>query len=300
MDMMDSEHIDETVVNDRGASLGLLDTGPVSAPLGAAVPETEESTIAGGVVRYNAVWEPGTDGRPSVHGWTKEHLLQRNGELSNQGWRIAHVSTYALSASQRRYDAIWKPGSERSPIVLGFTEEQFWAENEFFWNQGLRLHMMNRYLDSGTRFAAIWKPGSDSRQFVFDRSLTDFRAEDARMRASGYRLIQVSGQFNETTERISYDGIWTPGSDARPALFKANLDEWNQANGNHWNEGYRIKYIHQYPVHFATCYDVIWQPGTDGRPVIYGWTYDGFAAKNAEFWAAGYRLSLVQPYLSRS
>lgn len=294
---MESEQLDETVTNDRGASLGLLDTGLISAPLGARVPEPAESTIAGGVVRYNAVWEPGTDGRPSVHGWTKEHLLQRNEELSNQGWRIAYVTGYEISAFERRYDAIWKPGSERSPVVLGFPEQQFWAENEFFWNQGLRLHVMSRDFN---RFDAIWKPGSDSRQFVVDRSLTEFRAEDTRMRANGYRLTQVSGY--EFAQRVSYDGIWASGSDARPALFGANLDEWTQANGNHWNEGYRLKYINQYypKPSTAACYDVIWQPGTDGRPVIYGWTYDGFAAKNAEYWAAGYRLTLVQPYLSNS
>ncbi|MFK3979743.1 hypothetical protein ACI2K4_05110 [Micromonospora sp. NPDC050397] len=269
----------------------------------AAEPTADRASTNAGVVRYNAIWEPGSDGRPAVHTYTSHDLLQRNSELFNQGYRIDSLTQTTMDNGEPRYDAIWRPGSGVSPVVIGWSEQQFFDQNAIYWGQGLRLWRVNRYLHNGSfRYDGVWKPGTDGRRVVVDWTVDAFRAEDARMRALGYRLVQASGvRQNALGTEIRYIGIWVPGTDARPTMFGATWDEMIQANGNHWTSGYRMKYLNVWRNHVGQLrYDVIWEPGSDGRPVITAPAFAELMAKNAELWAAGYRLTVVQGYLSPS
>ncbi|MGX7676286.1 hypothetical protein [Plantactinospora sp. DSM 117369] len=286
------------------ASLGVLLT-LTALVAGAAAPaaagSADRATIQAPTLRFDAIWEPGTDNRAWVHTWTAQDLLARNSELFNQGWRIDSLTAVKDINGEMRYNAIWKPGSGLSPVVIGWTEQQFFAQVSTYWSQGLRPWRINRYRHAGSiRYDAIFKPGTDGRRWVVDWTRADLLAEDAKMRAQGYRLIQATGvaQNNPISTDIRYVGIWMPGTDSRPTLLGGTWDEISQANGNHWVSGYRMKYLSSYLTNTGLVrYDAIWEPGTDGRPVIAGWNAAGFAAKNAEFWALGYRPTVLHSYL---
>ncbi|GIG89526.1 hypothetical protein [Plantactinospora endophytica] len=267
----------------------------------AAEPADRVSTQAS-VVRFNAIWEPGGDNRAWVHTWAAQDLLHHNGELFNQGWRIDSLTMVKGANGELRYNAIWKPGSGPSPVLIGWTEQQFFAQVGAYWSQGLRPWRINRYPHGGSfRYDAIFKPGTDGRRYVVDWTRDSLLAEDAKMRAQGYRLVQVTGvpQNPPLSADVRYVGIWMPGTDARPTLLGGTWDELAQANGNHWASGYRMKYLSSYLTNTgALRYDAIWEPGNDGRPIIFGWDAAGFAAKNSEVWAIGYRPTVLHSYLS--
>lgn len=283
------------------ATLATLVAG--AGPAVAQPAPQDRASITAGVVRYNTIWEPGADGRPTVHGYTSQDLLQRNSELFDQGYRIDSLTQMRLDNGESRYDAIWRPGSGSSPVVVGWSEQQFWDQNAIYWGQGLRLWRINRYLHNGAfHYDGIWKPGTDGRRVAAGWTLDALQAEDTRMRAQGYRLIQTAGvRENALGSEIRYIGIWMPGTDARPTIFGATWDEMIQATANHWTSGYRTKYLNVYRTHQGHLrYDAIWEPGTDGRPVITGPAYPELMAKNAELWTAGYRMTVVQAYQSPS
>ncbi|MGW4466289.1 hypothetical protein [Micromonospora sp. NPDC004704] len=286
-----------------GVLMGLTAVVAVAAGPAAARPApADRAAVAASVVRFNAIWEPGGDGRPTAHTHTAGQLLQRNSELFDQGYRIDSLTQVKLDNGELRYDAIWKPGTGLSPFVVGWTEAQFFEQNSVYWAQGLRAWRINRYPANGTfLYDAIWKPGTDGRRFVVDWTPEGFRAEDTRMRAQGYRLIQASGvrQPGAFVNDIRYIGIWMPGTDLRPTILGATWDEMIQANSNNWAIGYRIKYLNVYrTIGGALRYDAIWEPGGDGRPFVTAWTFPELMAKNGEMWAAGYRMTVVQPYLN--
>ncbi|RKR92401.1 hypothetical protein BDK92_6840 [Micromonospora pisi] len=293
-------------ISTRRSSIALASVLGVLVTLaGGATPAVAEdrASIAAGVVRYNAIWEPGDDARPRVHTYTSHDLLERNSELFNQGYRIDSISQTRLDNGESRYDAIWRPGSGSSPVVIGWSEQQFWNQNAIYWEQGLRLWRVNRYLHNGAfHYDGIWKPGTDGRRVAAGWTLAALQAEDIRMRAQGYRLIQTAGvRENLLGSEIRYIGIWMPGTDARPTLFGATWDEMIQANANHWTSGYRTKYLNVYRTHQGHLrYDVIWEPGNDGRPVITAPAYAELMARDAELQTAGYRMTVVQGYVSPS
>lgn len=144
---------------------------------GFRITQQQAYDIGGGQWRYDAIWTPGNDGRPVVWGWTLADLQKKNGELWQQGFRMAHQYSYDIGGGQRRYDAIWMPANDGRPIVWGYTMADFQKKNGEFYAQGYRLEHQQSYDIGGgqRRYDGIWLPGNDGRAIVWGWTLDDFQ-----------------------------------------------------------------------------------------------------------------------------
>ncbi|MBO0931788.1 serine hydrolase [Fibrella aquatilis] len=242
--------------------------------------------IGGGQRRYDGIWSPGNDGRPVVYGWALADLQKKNGELWQQGFRMAHQYSYDIGGGQRRYDAIWQPGNDGRPIVWGYTLADLEKKNGEFWAQGFRLTQQQAYDIGGGqwRYDAIWTPGNDGRPVVWGWSLADLQKKNGELWAQGFRMVhQYSYEVSPGQRR--YDAIWMPGNDSRPIAWGYTLTDFQKKNGEHYGQGYRLAHQHSYDIGGGQRrYDGIWMPGNDGRGIVWGWSLDDFQVRLGELY----------------
>jgi len=63
----------------------------------------------------------------------------------------------ADAAAETGYAAVWRPGGGAQWWKSGMTVDEFKAQDQTYFNQGLRITTMD--IDNG-KFAAVWRPGS--------------------------------------------------------------------------------------------------------------------------------------------
>ena len=194
--------------------------------------------IGHGTRRYDAIWEPGTDGRPVVWGATLAGLKKRNDAHYAQGYRLAHQHSYDIGGGTRRYDAIWVLGTDGRPVVWGATLAGLKKRNDAHYAQGYRLAHQHSYdIGGGTRrYDAIWVPGTDGRPVVWGATLAGLKKRNDAHYAEGYRLAhQHSYDIGGGNRR--YDAIWEPGTDGRPVVWGWSLVDLQAANEVHVGAG---------------------------------------------------------------
>jgi C1A family cysteine protease len=192
-------------------------------------------------VRYDGIWVPGNDNRPSVRGWTLEDFQKKNGECYSQGYRLMHQQRYDIGGMRIRYDGIWAPGNDGRPIVWGWTLEDFQKKNGECYGNGYRLMHQQCYAIGGgqVRYDGIWVPGNDGRPIVWGWTLEDFQKHNGECYSNGYRLMHQQ-QYDIGGGQIRYDGIWAPGDDGRPIVWGWTSQDFQKKNGECYNGGYRL------------------------------------------------------------
>jgi CubicO group peptidase (beta-lactamase class C family) len=285
-----TDHIAPTMTEEVAPqdAQALEEAGPVPQVLidGDKLFHVQSYDIGGGQRRYDGIWQPGSDGRPVVYGWTLTDLQKRNHELFGQGFRLTHQSSYDIGGGQRRYDAIWTPGNDGRPIVWGWTMADLEKRNGELWTQGFRLTHQQAYDIGGgqIRYDAIWTPGNDGRPVVWGWTLADFQKRNTELRKQGFRLShQDSYEIGGGQRR--YNGIWTPGNDDRPIAWGWALADFQKENAKHYANGYRLAHQQSYDIgNGQRRYDGIWAPGTDGRGIVWGWTLEDFQVRLGELY----------------
>jgi hypothetical protein len=152
-----------------------------------------------GVARYDAIFQPGTDGRRMVVEWPASDVITEDNRMRGLGYRMVQA-TGVLNpfTNQVRYDAIWMPGTDARPALFGATWDQLAQANAANWNLGYRMKYISSYLinlNTTLRYDAIWEPGTDGRPIIFGWDLNGLVAKNAELWAAGYRMDVVQPYF---------------------------------------------------------------------------------------------------------
>ncbi len=155
----------------------------------------------GGQDLYAGIWEKsaGPDW-VAKHGLSRDQYQQAFTELSQQGFRLQHVSGYAVDVvngpSKEMYAAIWlKTGGPEAHARHAMTRDQFLQTMAQMTGNGLHLVELSVYSVGPTPlFAAIWerKAGPEWR-WMSGYSAGDYQNAFNELSSKGFRLSSMCG-----------------------------------------------------------------------------------------------------------
>jgi hypothetical protein len=146
--------------------------------------------------RYAAIWQL-TDGPAwqAHHRLTADDYQQTFDDLGAQGYRLVHVSGYAINGEDR-YAAIWQlTDGPAWQARHRLTADDYQQTFDDLGAQGYRLVHVSGYAVNGEdRYAAIWQL-TDGPAWQGRHRLTagQYQQTFDDLGSQGYRLVQVSG-----------------------------------------------------------------------------------------------------------
>jgi len=159
--------------------------------------------------QYVAIWEksPGS-AWAARHGMSAAEYQSEFNKYVGQGYRLTHVSGYAVNNSDR-YAAIWE--KKAGPAWLakhGMTSAQYQTEFNNLANQGYRLvHVSGYGVGNQDFYAAIWEKTSGPAWVARHRMTSpEYQGEFNNYYYQGYRLEMISGYTVGNQDR--YAAIW--------------------------------------------------------------------------------------------
>lgn len=197
---------------------------------------------------YAAIWEKSPGGELQArHGLTSAQHQDTFNQLTGQGFRLVHVSGYAVGG-QDRYASIWQkgPGPEWQ-ARHGLSAAQYQQTFDDLARQGFRLVDVSGYAVGGQdRYAAIWQkaPGPDW-QARHGLTSEQYQQQFDALGRQGYRLLRVSGWGIGDT--YHYAAIWVK-ADGPPWIARHGMlaDAYQEEFNVLTKDGYRLKTVSGY------------------------------------------------------
>ncbi len=153
----------------------------------------------GGQDFYAAIWEQRPSGPAWVarHGMSSANYQQTFDTLVGQGFRLIHVSGYAVG-NQDFYAAIWeqRPSGPAWVARHGMTSANYQQTFDALVSQGFRLVHVSGYGVGGQYFyAAIWeqRPGGPAWVARHGMSSANYQETFDYLVGQGFRLVLASG-----------------------------------------------------------------------------------------------------------
>ena len=159
--------------------------------------------------RYVAIWEKSpSPGWVARHGMTAGQYQTEFDKFLNQGYRLVHISGYAVG-NDARYAAIWNKSSGPAWVARhGLTSSQYQSEFDNLVKQGHRLvHVSGYGIGNQDFYAAIWEKTSGP-AWAARHGMTsgDYQGEFNNYYYQGYRLKLINGYTVGGHDR--YTAIW--------------------------------------------------------------------------------------------
>ena len=101
-------------------------------------------TLVDGELRYDAVWNPGTEAQFVVYGWNASDFRQKVIDMFHDGFRLSLQQSYMFEG-QRLFDGVFEPGADGQWAIWGWTGEFFHAKTTEMFNAGFRLRSQQSY-----------------------------------------------------------------------------------------------------------------------------------------------------------
>jgi hypothetical protein len=101
--------------------------------------------IDDGTLRYDAVWNPGTEAQVAVYGWNFSDFRQKVIDMFHDGFRLSHQQSYPFRG-QRLYDGVFDPGSDGQWAVWDWDAPFFHAKTAEMFSAGFRLRSQQSYI----------------------------------------------------------------------------------------------------------------------------------------------------------
>lgn len=110
-------------------------------------------------VRYNVVYEPGSDTGRVLLGVRQDELQAEWDRWSPQGYRMSGFSAHVDRQGTAYYSTVFRRTGQRQEWVAGWTLEDVAAEYGRQWNSGMRIrHIAVTKLPNGHRWSAVFEP----------------------------------------------------------------------------------------------------------------------------------------------
>ena len=163
-------------------------------------------TAANGLDKYVAIWEKTAGSIPSwvaKHGMTAAQYQSEFNSWTAQGYRLKHISGYAIG-NAARYAAIFeKPSSTPAWIARhGLTATQYQAEFNLRVSQGYVLVLVSGYSVSNIDYyAAIFEKRANN-PWIARHAMTSntYQGEFTNNYYQGYRLKVISGYTKDNSD----------------------------------------------------------------------------------------------------
>ncbi|MBE8987627.1 hypothetical protein [Nostoc sp. LEGE 12450] len=192
--------------------------------------------------RYAAIWvKSGGPAWQARHGLTSAQYQATFDKLVGEGYRLVHVSGYAVNG-QDRYAAIWeKSDGPAWQARHGLTSAQYQATFDKLVGEGYRLVDVSGYGVNGQdRYAAIWvKSGGPAWQARHGLTSAQYQETFDKLVGEGYRLVDVSGY--DVNGQNRYAAIWEKsGGSAWQARHGLTSGQYQATFDKLVGEGYRL------------------------------------------------------------
>ncbi|QLE46843.1 hypothetical protein FD724_00830 [Nostoc sp. C057] len=192
--------------------------------------------------RYAAIWvKSGGPAWQARHGLTSAQYQATFDKLVGEGYRLVHVSGYAVNG-QDRYAAIWeKSDGPAWQARHGLTSAQYQATFDKLVGEGYRLVDVSGYGVNGQdRYAAIWvKSGGPAWEARHGLTSAQYQATFDKLVGEGYRLVDVSGY--DVNGQNRYAAIWEKsGGSAWQARHGLTSAQYQATFDKLVGEGYRL------------------------------------------------------------
>lgn len=177
---------------------------------------------------YSAIWiKKGGPAYVTHHGLTGSQYQSKFNEYKSKGYRLTHVSGYAIG-KQARYAAIWeKKGGPAYATHHGLTSSQYQTRFNDYSGKGYRLTHVSAYNVGGADYyAAIWeKKGGPAWSARHRMSSLGYQNEFDNYRYTGYDLAHVAGYSRNGKSQFA-------------AIWESN-GTWSNADRRHINKTVR-------------------------------------------------------------
>jgi CubicO group peptidase (beta-lactamase class C family) len=166
-----------------------------------------------GVDNYVAIWDKSPSGLwAAKHGMTSTDYQTNFDSYARQGYRLKHVSGYAVG-TEARYAAIWEKVTDGIPWAArhGMTSAEYQTQFDSMAQSGYRLVLVDGYQVGNTiYYAAIWeKKGGPALYARHGMTSAQYQGEFDNTYYQGYMLKVISGYDQGQSDR--YAAIWENG-----------------------------------------------------------------------------------------
>lgn len=166
-----------------------------------------------GVDNYVAIWDKSPSGVwVAKHGMSSSDYQTNFDSFVRQGYRLKHVSGYAVGA-EARYAAIWEKTTDGTPWIAhhGMTSAEYQTQFDNLSKSGYRLVLVNGYqVGNSDYYAAIWEQKSGPALYArHGMTSAEYQREFNNSYYQGYMLKVISGYDQGQSDR--YAAIWENG-----------------------------------------------------------------------------------------
>lgn len=163
-----------------------------------------------GIDNYVAIWDKSPTGDwVARHGMTSSDYQTNFNTFVGQGYRLKHVSGYAVG-NEARYAALWEKVTDGIAWAArhGMTSASYQTEFDNFNAAGYRLVLVSGYQVAGTDYyAAIWhKKSGPALQARHGMTSAQYQTTFDSLTSQGYMPKVVSGYDQGQSDR--YAAIW--------------------------------------------------------------------------------------------
>lgn len=246
------------------------------------------------LVRYTAVWTPGTTGEYQVYDAPYATYRARYDELWPQGWRLYSLNIVVANGVPL-YTAVFRPGSGGEFQIYDATYAQYRARYDELWPQGWRLKLLTRYYINGQiRYTAAWVPGSGGEKQIYDATYSQYRALYDELWPQGWRLKLID--VIEAGGEPRYTAVWQPSTTGEIQIYNATFKEFNDRFNELWPQGWRLQMICVYNVG-GVHITAVWRQTNEAQIWLHGWEYADLRARYDVLWQQGWRLKLLDRFV---
>ncbi|WP_437653343.1 hypothetical protein [Sorangium sp. So ce1182] len=180
--------------------------------------------IGGGQIRYDGVWESGSQGTTRAISWALIDFETRFNQEIAADKHLVHMQAYDIGGGQIRYDGVWESGSRGNSWVAGWALTHFATRFNQEIAAGKHLVHMQAYDIGGgqIRYDGVWESGSRGTTRALGWAFNDFVTRNSQELASGKRLVHFQ-QVDLGNGQIRYDGVWENSTVVQTHIFAETM-----------------------------------------------------------------------------
>ena len=184
----------------------------------------QQSYTRKGEVRYDGLWNPGTQKQDIAWGWLDTDVQDDQSAKAKAGFRPLRVQGYQHLKEGIRYNVIYQPARGESQVLLGLTKQQLASE----WKTAktkLNMTCLAAHADkSGNVFySTVLRPGSKEQDWVANKSIGQIAKEYDTRWQDGWRIRDITVVKTADGPRWS---VLFEKENAGQAVWWGHVREW--------------------------------------------------------------------------
>jgi hypothetical protein len=247
---------------------------------------------------------------------THDQFLNDYNRFFSLGWRLYILQSYVLASGDVRYNAVWRPGTQKEQLLLGGSNAQFWDNDLTLYRQGWNLYILQSYVVASGQvlYNAVWRRadyynGNGTVAGYIEESLaldvtksqfiSDYNAvysQTSNEKEPGWRL-DILQTYVTAKGELLYNAVWRPGGVGLAVNEQATDAQLDSDWSTLYPLGWRLYILQSYVVPGQVNHNMVWRQGTYDQKAVFGWTYADYRAKYDAIYPDGWRLYVLNTYV---